>query len=121
VKKKLIYLLIVVLAAACSWEDNETYYPDTENCDTLEVSYAMDIVPVLANNCYTCHSNANAPDFGSGIALEEYADVSSSSALIVAAINHLEGVPAMPKESDKLDTCTINLIEAWVNDGSPEN
>lgn len=111
----------MVLAAACSWEDSESYYPDTGNCDTLDVSFAMDIVPVLANNCYGCHSNANAPDFGSGIALEEYADVSSSSALIVAAINHLEGVPAMPKESDKLDPCTIKLIEAWVQDGSPEN
>ena len=120
-KKLTIYLLFLVVASACSWENEVTFYPDAENCDTLDVSYGMDIVPVLANNCYSCHSNANAPDFGSGNAWEDYADVSASSSLIVAAINHLEGVPAMPKDSDKLDDCTISIIEAWVNDGSPEN
>ena len=120
-KKLTIYLLLLVVAAACSWENEETFYPEAENCDTLDVSYAMDIVPVLANNCYSCHSNANAPDFGSGNAFEDHADVSVSSLLIVKVINHLEGVPAMPKNSDKLDDCTISMIESWVNDGSPDN
>jgi len=120
-KKNLFYLLILVLVSACSWENEETFYPEVENCDTLDVSFTMDIVPVLSNNCFSCHSNANAPDFGSGIALEDHADVSSSSSLIVAAINHVEGVPSMPKDSDKLDDCTISKIEAWVNDGAPEN
>jgi hypothetical protein len=120
-KKLLIFLLILFLAAACSWENEDTFYSDMENCDTLDVSYSMDIVPVLSSNCYSCHSNSNAADFGSGIALEDYADVNASSSFIVAAIKHLEGVPAMPRNSDKLDDCTISKIEAWVNDGSPEN
>ena len=115
-----IYLFLLV-GAACSWENEETFYPDVENCDTLDVSYSLDIVPVLSSNCFSCHSNSNAADFGSGIALEDYADVNASSTLIVAAIKHMEGVPAMPRNSDKLDDCTISKIEAWVNDGSPEN
>jgi len=119
-RKHLIYLLILV-ATACSWENDETFYPEAENCDTLDVSYSLDILPVLSNNCYSCHSNANAPDFGSGIALEDYADLSNFSSFVVAAIKHMEGVPAMPKDADKLDDCTINMIEAWVNDGAPEN
>ena len=120
-KKSTIYLLLLVVAAACSWENEETFFPEAENCDTLDVSYVKDIVPILVNNCYSCHSNANAPHFGSGNAFEDHADVSTSTSLIVKVINHMEGVPAMPRESDKLDDCTISIIEAWVNEGALEN
>ena len=120
-RKNFIYLLVMVLANACSWEDNETFYRDAENCDTVDVSYSTDIVPVLTNNRYACHSNANAPDFGSGIALENYEDVFASSTLIVKTINHSEGVSAMPKGSEKLDDCTISTFEAWVEEGALEN
>ena len=115
-----IFLLILVLVVGCSWENEESLYP-VENCDTLEVSFAVDVVPVLVNYCYTCHSNANAPEFAQGIALEDYQDVSANSSLIVGAINHQEGFPAMPKGSEKLDNCSIGVFEAWVIAGMPDN
>ncbi len=120
-KKLLILILTLVVAAGCSWENEETLYPETEICDTLDVSFSMDVVPIMAMNCYSCHSNANAPEFTSGFALEDHADVSASSQLIVGAINHRDGSPAMPKGAEKLNTCSINTIEAWVNSGSPDN
>jgi hypothetical protein len=120
-RKSLIFLIAVVVAVGCSWDNEETFYPDAEVCDTIDVSFSMDIQPLLANNCYTCHSNANAPEFGNGTALEEYADVSASSQIIVGAINRLPGFPAMPKGSEKLDTCSIKTFESWVTAGKPDN
>jgi hypothetical protein len=119
--KLLILPLFVLLATGCSWENEETLYPESGLCDTLDVSYSEDVVPILANNCYECHSNTNAPDFSYGHAFEDYEDVFASSNLIVGAINHLEGFPPMPRGSDKLDTCSISVIEAWVNNGAPDN
>jgi cytochrome c5 len=120
-KKILLLAAMAIFAVACYWEDEETLYPEPEICDTLDVSFAEDVAPILSNNCYMCHSNANAPDFTFGFSLEDYEDVAAASSLIVDAINHKEGITAMPKNGDKLDTCTINTIEAWVNQGSHNN
>ena len=121
-KKLLIVLIAVAVTAGCSWENEETLYPESQICDTLDVSFALDVLPILTLNCFSCHSNANAPEFTSGFALEDHADVSASSSRIVGAINHNDGFLAMPRGgAEKLDTCSINTIEAWVNSGSPDN
>jgi len=119
--KAVYFLLLLIAVSGCYWENEETLYPGPEVCDTLPVSFANDIVPILINNCYTCHSNINAPEFAFSITFEDYEDVAASTTLIVGAINRLEGFPQMPKNRDKLDTCLINTIEAWVNQGALEN
>jgi len=116
-----VFPVILLLAIACSWENEETLYPELKIFDTLNVSYAESVLPILSASCYTCHSNANAPDFAKGNAFEEYEDVVAFSDLIVGAINHREGFPAMPQGADKLDTRSIAIIEAWVNSGTPDN
>ena len=65
------------------------------------------MVPIFSNNCYSCHSNSNAPDFASGIAFEDHEDASAYGTTILGAIKHVEGFPAMPKGDEKLDTCSI--------------
>ncbi len=119
--KIILFVIIVVTAYGCSWENEEILYPEPEACDTLDASFAQDIVPILTNNCYQCHSNVNGPDFAFGITLEDYEDVSAESSIIVGAINLREGFPAMPKGGEQLDTCQIDIIEAWVNQGSLNN
>ncbi|MCK4749138.1 MAG: hypothetical protein KAT15_18925 [Bacteroidales bacterium] len=120
--RQIFFLLIIIaFTSSCNWENEETLFPEPEICDTLDVSFAEDIVPILTNNCYACHSNANAPDFTSGFSLEDYEDVAPVSSFIVGAINHEDGISAMPKDREKLDTCRIITIEAWVNQGSLNN
>jgi len=84
-------------------------------------SFALDVFPILSNNCFSCHSNENASEFGQGNAFEDYGDVSAASSIIIGAINHTEGFPAMPWGSAKLDNCSIETFEAWVNSGMPDN
>ena len=116
-----ILVLTLLMVNGCSWENEETLFPETGICDTIDVSYNEDIVPILSVNCYSCHSNANAPDFAFGIAFEDYADVSASSRLILGAIRYEGGFPAMPQNRDQLDSCQINTFEAWFNAGTPDN
>ncbi len=120
-KKTSIFFIIWIAAYGCYWQNEESLYPENEICDIISVSFAEDIVPILANNCYTCHSNLNAADFAQGITLENYEDVTASANLILGAIKHSEGFPQMPKNRDKLDTCLISKFEAWVNQGSQDN
>jgi len=116
----LIFLFQLVFYA-CSWDNEEDLYPELPVCDSLNVSYQQDLVPIFSNSCYSCHSHINAPDFGVGISLENYEDVVAFSAPIVATVNHEDGYPAMPRAADQLDSCAISKIEAWVNSGTPDN
>lgn len=111
----------ILLLQACAWDNLEDLYPHTPDCDTTSVSFSMDIQPILSNNCFSCHSNVNAPSFGGGLSFEDHSDVSANSGRITGAINHNEGFIPMPQGSDKLDPCSIMKFEAWANAGSPDN
>ena len=120
-KKLFASVILILIFNGCSWDNEETLYPGPEECDTTDVSFAGDIVPILSGNCFSCHSNLNAPSFGSGIRLEDYQDVVSLKDRIAGSINHEAGFAPMPKGSSKLDPCSILKFEAWVADGSPDN
>jgi mono/diheme cytochrome c family protein len=119
-KKILLLILLAVTAASCYWENEETLFPAGE-CDTADVSYSKDIVQILSSNCYTCHSNANALNFGNGFTFEDYEDVAASSTRILGSIKHENGFNPMPRNREKLDSCQIMIFETWVNDGTPDN
>lgn len=89
-------------------------------CDTINMSYSSDIQVILSSHCYECHSGVSPI---SGIHLSDY-DTLKSIALsgrLLGALKHLDGYTPMPYMRDMLDTCTINKIESWVNDGAPHN
>lgn len=119
-KKILLFILTIAALSGCYWQNEEDIFP-ADLCDTVDVSFSADVVPILANHCFSCHSNASAPVFSTGITLEDYEDVAAASDAIVGAINHEDGFPPMPRNADKLDSCLIMTIEAWVNDGTPNN
>src|SRR5512140_380560 len=81
---------------SCYYDNEEALYPTLSNaCDTANVTFSGTIAPMLSNNCYSCHSNANA-SFGAGIHLQAYSDVIANSAKIVAAIKRIGPFPMPP-------------------------
>lgn len=116
-----IPLLGILLLPACLWDNIEEIYPAPPNCDTAAVSFSNDIVPILSNNCFSCHSNLNAPSFGGGLSFEDHSDVAENSDRIIGAINHKPGFSAMPSGGDKLDPCSILQFEAWAQAETPDN
>lgn len=114
-------LLLAFFLHACVWDNMEELYPDIADCDTSSVSFSMDVIPILSDNCFSCHSKLNAPASGGGLSLEDHQDVARSSDRIIGAINHEDGFQAMPRGGDKLDPCSINVFEAWAHAGAPDN
>jgi hypothetical protein len=131
--KKLLFPLLAIAIActttivSCS-KDNEQDLgnnnpPDgggNNNCDTANMKYAANVLPILSASCYGCHANGNA---SGGVALGTYAGVKAQvdNGNLLHVINHDPGYPAMPQGGSKLSDCNINKIRSWINHGALNN
>ena len=121
--------LISILAYACtkSTEDGGNPNPDPppgngNNCDTVNMEYLADVVPILQNNCYRCHgSNSNSGSLG--IVLEGYNNIKpyAESGTLIGVITHAQGFVPMPQDASKLSDCNINKIRSWIANGIQNN
>lgn len=113
---------LVLIGSQCTYHNAEEYFntPNTDLCDTTNMSFSTNVTPILESNCYACH---NSVDQTAGITLDNYEGVKSaaSQGLLLPVIKHEDGYPAMPLYSAQLDSCSINQIEAWVNQGMLNN
>lgn len=129
-KKQLLVALILValpvlffISCTKSSADQQTGTPPGgTDCDTVNMKYATDVVPILQNNCYGCHGNGNTSGSG-GINLDGYANLVpyAINGILKGVITHASGFPAMPFGSPKMDACTINKITNWINRDAPNN
>jgi len=114
-------MAIVWLAAlpGCYYDVEEELYVNT-GCDTLQVSYAAVIAPVIEDNCLNCHNAA--ANFGN-VTLEGHSNLKTyaDNGQLLGVIRHESGFPAMPQGAPQLVECTIEKIEKWVSDGAPDN
>jgi len=120
----MLAILAAVTACSKSNEEEERTAPPNNGggtCNTTNMSFSKDIVPILQSSCYSCHSNANQSV--SGISLEGYSNVKVQvdNGSLVGAITHASGFTPMPQGGAKLSDCTINKIKSWVNSGAPNN
>ena len=83
------------------------------------VSYSLDIIPVLQNNCYSCHS---ASDNSSGILLDNYNSLRyyAENGYLYGTISHTSGYRPMPDDGGKISDCNIALIKKWIDTGTPQ-
>jgi hypothetical protein len=93
---------------------------DDDTCDTTDVSYKNDLLPLftskgcMASGChgagaqfdYTVYNNLNFVAVGQRL---------------VGAVKQEAGFSAMPKGGAKIDACSISIIEAWVTQGAKNN
>lgn len=105
------------------WIDQGAYnYSCAESgiCDSVNMSYINDIVPLLNLSCTGCHSGS-APD--GGVSLNTYADVlvQVNNGKLMGTIKHESGFVAMPQNGAKWDDCEVAMINNWINEGALEN
>ena len=62
--------------SSCYYDNNEELY-GTINCDTVDISYTADILPILENACLTCHNTTSAGVLGGGNNLEGFDNLSN--------------------------------------------
>lgn len=99
---------------------NNACDPNAGQCDTINMSYANDIAPVINTHCQGCHNNSVQ---SGNVNLEGHANVASyaNSGQLYGSIAHLPGYKPMPQGQSKLDDCTIKQIKSWIDDGAPNN
>jgi hypothetical protein len=117
--KRIIYTLAILtlLSVSCYYDSEESLYPDLGNCDTVNITYSGNIVPLLDNYCLSCHYSGAPSNTGGNINLQGYANVIKFQVAILASIKQT-GPKPMPKNSAKLKDCLISQFEIWQNDGS---
>ncbi len=112
---------IVFFGSSCSKESADKLTAAT-TCDTTNVSYARQILPILQDNCYSCHGQGNTAGSG-GINLSTYAalKVYAENGYLVGNVSHAPGYVPMPYGLPMLPACEVNTITAWVNQGILNN
>jgi len=112
--------IIAIISISCAYNSEETLYPEVSGCDSLNVTYTKNILPILESNCLSCHANSVSAEKGGHLILEGYSNVADLSEAILASINHVPGAKEMPKDAAKLDDCLIRQFGIWVETGKPE-
>jgi hypothetical protein len=123
-RKFLLALLLIVgfvgYLSSCSKESADNLEGASATCDTTNVSYSQQVVPILQDNCYSCHSGTTPP---TGISLDSYANLKTfvSNGFLVDAVTQNGIVTPMPYGLPELPSCEVNTIVAWVNQGALNN
>lgn len=114
--------LASLLLSSCYYDNEEYLYGplDDGTCDTLNVSYSVNVKPILEQECFACH-DFTAP--GGGVVLTEFSQLQNAiiDGSLLGAIKHEPGFSNMPKSGNQLPACDIQRIEAWVQAGAPNN
>lgn len=117
-------LLILLAMNGCYKDKAEKLYPGGTVCDTAAMKYAVNIQPILTSSCAVsgCHTTAGKASAG-GYAYDSYAEtkVSVTNGKLLLSIKHLSGASQMPKGGAQMESCNINKISAWVNQGALNN
>ncbi|UCH15130.1 MAG: hypothetical protein JSV22_03980 [Bacteroidales bacterium] len=108
-------LILSFLNLSCTADKEETII---DLCGIENISFSLDIEPVLDASCINCHNSVNA---NAGIALDSYEDAkdAANSGQLLGSVKHEPGYSKMPP-SGKLDSCEIVRIEEWIDKGLPE-
>lgn len=116
--------LLIALAPGCQYKNAEELYNLNAQCDTTgTISFMSDIVPIIQDNCYSCHNDANYITLGAGIDLEGHSNfiVWTGNGRLQCAIKHENNCNNMPKGGGKLNECFIAKLDTWVAQGSLNN
>jgi mono/diheme cytochrome c family protein len=113
------FTALLIHFSACDYNNEEQLYP-TSSCETVDMSYAIDVTDILQNySCISCHSSANSQH---SVILEGYDNVKVwvDSGTLLKSMKH-DGASPMPKNQTKMNPCDIDKIEAWITAGALNN
>ncbi|WP_228441127.1 hypothetical protein [Chryseobacterium phosphatilyticum] len=114
--KKLIYLLIISLAAVVIACESRTYEEISDNTPiTAPVNYITDVKPIMDNNCMGCHSAGSFKPFAT------YNQVKNNIDGILDRIQRPNGDQEKMPKGGSLSATQINIFIKWKADGLTEN
>src|SRR4051812_30411844 len=118
--------ITIITFAGCASDSIEDIHPgiygQTGVCDTAGMTYDKDMTPLFLTSCGSndngCHKTPNPQD----VNLDNYSDAKdvALSGDMMGSVLHLPGYHPMPDNGGKLSDCSINKIQAWINNGCPQ-
>ena len=128
-KKYFLAIFIISGLSACYYDNLEELHPQIAPCTVPDtVSYTNDIAPIMTNSCGAtdmgCHNTSGAT---SGYGLNSHLELTTTvdNTEFLKVIKHDPSINSskwMPKGSSaKIDDCSIQKIENWINQGMQNN
>ncbi|MEQ8554457.1 MAG: c-type cytochrome domain-containing protein [Cyclobacteriaceae bacterium] len=125
--KHLSLVLISLTLLSCDYDKIDPEGPEVKD----NVSFALDIQPILTSKCATCHNpTEEEPDFREGFAYESMEDLidegdvipgdAEESELVEMLEGNSEDGNDMPPE-EPLTPTEIALIKKWIDEGAGDN
>lgn len=117
-----VLTLILITLGGCYYDNEQELYPSAVCDSSGTVTYNNQVVPIISNNCYNCHSNSNSAVSGGGYSFEGYTNISAflaspgGSTIFLERINGTAG-ERMPKGGPYLSNCNLAILNKWVNTG----
>ncbi len=123
--KNFVILIVIAFSTGCYYDKANLVYPTSGSvvCDTINVTYATQVVAIVNAQCNSCHGAATASSLGAGIVLSSYSSMKpyiTNGSLLNSILQNGKASP-MPKNSAKLASCSINQIQAWIHKGALNN
>ena len=120
-KLRAIFFISIIVLAGCYYDKESLLYPQSGICDTSSSTYSLAVQPALQTyGCIGCHSGS-VPS--GNILLNSYAAVMTyvQNGKLYGSITHTTGYSPMPQGGNKMNTCDINKIKAWIDAGALNN
>ncbi|MBS1644251.1 MAG: hypothetical protein JST36_04370 [Bacteroidetes bacterium] len=109
------------LNVGCYYDKANELYPSGQ-CDTSNVSFSKDIMPVVQSECAisNCHVAPNPPS-GGDFSQYEGLKIVAIDGRLLGAIQHQAAYSPMPQNAAMLSDCTLSKFKIWVAAGAPKN
>ncbi len=108
----IVFLMIAISSCTKDKVGGDLPYPELICSDTI--SFAIDVLPIIENNCTGCHDNSN------GYTFTNHQNISDNYAAIVGSMKGV-GYQLMPQGGPALPDTVIQKIQCWVNQGMKNN
>ncbi len=111
-------LISLLLLSSCYYDNQEDLYQYLDNnCDTTDITFSNSILPIISDECSSCHLGVNA--LGQ-VSLNNYTEVMvyiENGELL----SDIKGETNMMPKSGLISSCKLSVIEKWINDGAKNN
>ncbi|MBC8266866.1 MAG: hypothetical protein H8E84_07875 [Flavobacteriales bacterium] len=112
------FSIFLLLFSSCYYDNQEELYQYlVDNCDTTSITFSNSIMPIIIDECSSCHLSGNT--LGE-VSLNSYSEVMIyvDNGELESDINGTANI--MPK-AGMMNNCNIMIIEKWINDGAKNN
>ncbi len=124
-KKQILFFGLLVFGLSilsCGKDDDDGGGdPPPDACDTLDVSYSTDIVPIIEATCAIagCHvADFSQGDFTTYEDLKEKVDDEDK---LLTQVTEGTMPPSNTAGPAELTADELELIQCWIDDGAPDN